>query len=173
MKLAEILAVAREDVEGVEHDLIVMLSGVQSVEIRDAVNTEQHGLALDDERTIPVAQRIFRDQRKPIAPVVAIAGKQANALPVPLDDQSIAIMFDLVDPIVPGRNRGARVGMQGSNAVCACGLDRPSGAECEVSLLPGELVACHARTAARRLLNGKRSQLSQSWDRQPFGGLGG
>ena len=36
-------------------DLIVMLPGVQSVEIRDAVNTEQHGLAVEDERTIPVA----------------------------------------------------------------------------------------------------------------------
>jgi hypothetical protein len=33
---------------------------------------------------------------------VAIAGEQANALPVSLDDQSIAIMFDLVKPI-PGR----------------------------------------------------------------------
>ena len=55
-KLAEILAVAREDVEGIEHDLIViMLSGVQSVEIRDAVNTEQHSLAVDDERTTPMA----------------------------------------------------------------------------------------------------------------------
>ena len=49
------LTVAREDVEGMEHDLIVMLSGVQSVEIRDAVNTEQHGLAIKYERTIPVA----------------------------------------------------------------------------------------------------------------------
>jgi hypothetical protein len=47
------------------------------------------------------------DQRKSAAPVVAIAGKQANALPVLLDDQSIAIMLDLMDPIAPGRNRGA------------------------------------------------------------------
>ena len=47
------------------------------------------------------------DERKPTAPVVDIAGEQANALSVPLDDQSIAIMFDLVDPIVPDRNRGA------------------------------------------------------------------
>ena len=41
------------------------------------------------------------------APVIAVAGEQANALPVPLDDQSIAIVFDLVEPIFPGRNRGA------------------------------------------------------------------
>ena len=54
-KLAEILAVAYEDVEGVEHDFIVMLSGVQTIEIRDAVNAEQDGLAVEDERTIPIA----------------------------------------------------------------------------------------------------------------------
>ena len=54
-KLAEILAVAYEDVEGVEYDFIVMLSGVQTIEIRDAVNAEQHGLAVEDERTTPMA----------------------------------------------------------------------------------------------------------------------
>ena len=47
-KLAEILAVAYEDVEGVEYDFIVMLSGVQTIEIRDAVNAEQDGLAVED-----------------------------------------------------------------------------------------------------------------------------
>jgi hypothetical protein len=53
-KLAEVLTVVHEDVEGVEPDLIVMLSGVQTVEIRDAVNTEQHSLAVEDERTTPI-----------------------------------------------------------------------------------------------------------------------
>jgi hypothetical protein len=48
-KLAEILTVADEEVEGVQHDLIVMLSGVQPVEIRDAVGAEQHGLTIKDE----------------------------------------------------------------------------------------------------------------------------
>ena len=38
---------------------------------------------------------------------VAVASEQANSLPVPLDDQSIAIVLDLVEPIFPGRNRGA------------------------------------------------------------------
>lgn len=50
------------------------------------------------------------------APVVAVAGEQANALSVLLDDQSIAIMFDFVEPIVPGWNRGAAGRMQGWNA---------------------------------------------------------
>jgi hypothetical protein len=65
-----------------------MPSGVQSVEIRDAVNTQQHGLAVEDKRTIPVAQRSLGDERKPTPPVMAVAGEQANALPFPLDDQS-------------------------------------------------------------------------------------
>jgi hypothetical protein len=54
-ELAEILAVASQDVEGVIHDLIVMLSGVQTVEIGDAVNAQQDSFAVDDERTTPVA----------------------------------------------------------------------------------------------------------------------
>ena len=53
---------------------------------------------------------------KPTAPVVAIAGEQANALPVLFDDQSVAIMFDLVEPIVPVGTVVPRIGMQGSNA---------------------------------------------------------
>ena len=43
--------------------------------------------------------------------------KQANAFAVPLDDQSIAIMFDLVDPIFPVGTVVPRVGRKGSNAV--------------------------------------------------------
>jgi hypothetical protein len=46
---------------------------------------------------------------------VSIAAEQPNALAVPLDGQSIAIMFDLVEPVFSGRDCRARVGMQGSN----------------------------------------------------------
>ena len=46
-QFANILAVADQHIEGVEHDLMVMLPGVQSVEIRDAVDAEQHSLAVE------------------------------------------------------------------------------------------------------------------------------
>ena len=39
----------------VEHDLVVMLAGVQTIEIGDAVSTQQDSFAIEDERTIPVA----------------------------------------------------------------------------------------------------------------------
>ena len=61
-------------------------------------------------------RRGFGNERKPTAPVVAVAPEQANALPVPLDDQPIAIMFDLVDPF-PVATVVPRVGMQGSKLI--------------------------------------------------------
>ena len=70
----EILAVADQDIEGVELDLMIVLRAMQAVEIRHAVDAEQHGLAIDHERAVAVAQRGLDDQRKPIAPVVAIPG---------------------------------------------------------------------------------------------------
>jgi hypothetical protein len=45
-------------------------------------------------------------------PVIAAAGEQAHGLAVAADDQSVAIMLDLVHPIRPGL--AARDGMQGS-----------------------------------------------------------
>ena len=48
-KLAEILAVAHQHVEGVELDLVIVLAAVQAIEIRSAVDTQQHHLAVDHE----------------------------------------------------------------------------------------------------------------------------
>ena len=46
---AEILAIADEDVEGVELHLGVMLAAVQAVEVRPAIDAQQHGLTIDHE----------------------------------------------------------------------------------------------------------------------------
>ena len=43
----EILAVADQDIEGVEFDLMIVLPAVQPVEIRSAIDAEQHCLAID------------------------------------------------------------------------------------------------------------------------------
>jgi hypothetical protein len=58
-QLADILAVARQD----QLDFVIVLAAVQAVEIGDAVDTEQHRLAIDDERAGAVLQRGFDDQR--------------------------------------------------------------------------------------------------------------
>jgi hypothetical protein len=55
-QLAQIVAIKRQDIEGVEHYLVVMFSGVQAVEIGDAVDANQDRLAIDDERSAPVSQ---------------------------------------------------------------------------------------------------------------------
>jgi hypothetical protein len=63
---------------------------------------------------------------------VAVASEQADALAVPLDDQSIAIMLDLVNPIVPCRNRGAPDRDAGfERSLTDADLNRPGGVECE------------------------------------------
>ena len=84
-----------------------MLAGVQAVEIGPAVDAEQHGLAVDHERAVAVAQRGLDDQRKAIGPVVAVAGEQPHALAVALDDQAVAVVLDLVDPLRPVREPSA------------------------------------------------------------------
>jgi hypothetical protein len=50
-------AIERQDIEGVKLDLVVMFPRVQPVEIGDAVNAEQHRLAIDDKGGLAVAQR--------------------------------------------------------------------------------------------------------------------
>ena len=46
---AEVVAVIGQAVEGVEPHFVIVLAGVQGVEVGDAVHAEHHGLALDHE----------------------------------------------------------------------------------------------------------------------------
>jgi hypothetical protein len=64
-QLAEVVAVERQNIEGVEHHLVIVSAGMQAVEIGDAVNAEQDRLAIDNERAFPVPQRCLRDQGIP------------------------------------------------------------------------------------------------------------
>jgi hypothetical protein len=52
--ISQILAIKRQDIEGMELDLVVMFPRVQSMEIGDAVDAEQHRLAINDERGLPM-----------------------------------------------------------------------------------------------------------------------
>jgi hypothetical protein len=99
----QILAIERENVEHVELNLVIMPARMQAVEIRDAVHAQQHRLAIDHKRTGEVAQRA----EIPIASIVAVAGEQAHALALELDDQAIALMFDFMEPVLPRRNPGS------------------------------------------------------------------
>ena len=45
---AQIVTVQRQDIESIELHLVVTPTRMQRIEIGDAVDTEQHGLAIDD-----------------------------------------------------------------------------------------------------------------------------
>jgi len=95
-KAAQIVAVEREDVKGVELDLVVLFAGVQGIEVGDAVDAEHHRLAVDHEPPDAVLQRRFHDPR--IGPVVAAARDQADAVAVALKPQAVSVVLDLVKP---------------------------------------------------------------------------
>jgi hypothetical protein len=54
---------AARNIEGVKLDLVVLLAAVQPLEIRDAVDAEQHRLAIDYERAGAVLERGLDDAR--------------------------------------------------------------------------------------------------------------
>jgi hypothetical protein len=58
-------------IEGEELHVVIVFARVQAIEIRSAVDAEQHGFAVDHEGRIAVAQRGFRDLRISIRSVVA------------------------------------------------------------------------------------------------------
>src|SRR5258708_40063932 len=97
-----------------------MPAAVQAVEIRSRVNPKKHGLAVDHERTDTIAQRGLGDQRKPAAPVMAVAGPEPDALAVALDDQPVVysdlrcsrfITFGMFS-IRPAKSRAFRLGKE-------------------------------------------------------------
>src|SRR4051812_41079532 len=66
--------------------------------------------AIDDEGAAPVLQSRLDDDGVAVGPVVAVPGEPPNALAVALDDQSVAIMLDFMEPVRTGGNGGAARG---------------------------------------------------------------
>jgi len=78
-----------------------MLAAVQVVEVGDAVDAAQHRFAVQDEGVESLTQRGFCDAWVPAAPVVTVAGSQPHGLAVPLNDQAVAVVLNLVKPLWP------------------------------------------------------------------------
>ena len=53
-----------------------------------------------------MTQRGFDDARVPAAPVIAVAGPQPHGLALPLNDQAVAVVLDLMKPLWPVGNLG-------------------------------------------------------------------
>src|ERR1035438_6318421 len=77
---AQILAVERQRVEGVELHLVIMLPRVQGVEVGNTIDAEDNGLAVNDELLLAVLQRGLDDPGIALGPVVSVAGYQAHAV---------------------------------------------------------------------------------------------
>jgi hypothetical protein len=71
---------------------MIEVAGMESVEIRDAVNAEDDRFAIDDELLVPVFQ---------LRPVVAAARDQPHPLAVTLDAEPVSVIFHLVNPLRP------------------------------------------------------------------------
>jgi hypothetical protein len=56
-------------------DFLIKLADVKAIEIRDAINAQQHGLPVDHKGTASIPECGLNDQRVAIAPVVAVAGE--------------------------------------------------------------------------------------------------
>jgi hypothetical protein len=70
-----------------------------AVEVGDAVNTEQDGLAIKDELLCSDAPGCLDDQRIAAGSVIAVTGEQADTINVPLHDQPEPVLLDLMYPI--------------------------------------------------------------------------
>jgi hypothetical protein len=73
-----------------------MLAAVKRVEVGDAIDTQDYGLAVEDEALLADLASRLDDPGIPIGPVIAAPGDQACAVAVALQAEAIAVVFDLV-----------------------------------------------------------------------------
>jgi hypothetical protein len=78
---------------------VVVLAGVQGVEVGDAVYSEHHSLAINDELRLADLPGCLRDPGKAPGPVQAAARRQLHLIAVALHAQPVAVVFDLVEPV--------------------------------------------------------------------------
>ena len=86
---AQILAIERQDVEGIQLDFVIVLARVQGIEIGNAVDAEDDRFAIDDELLHPVLERGFHDPGVSPGPVVTIAGDQSHTIAIALHAQPV------------------------------------------------------------------------------------
>jgi hypothetical protein len=103
-----------QNIEGVELHLVIMLARVKGVEIGDAADVEDDGLAIDHELSMPVLRGALEDPGKAAAPVVAVAGEQAHAIPLAGHDQAVAVVLDFMEQAGVGGTALPLVGRQGN-----------------------------------------------------------
>ena len=96
-QLANVFAIDDQDIERIELHLVIVLAAVQSVEVSDLPSTPSSTASPS------ITNEVHRLRRAAstmilIRPVMSVAGEQANALAIPLNEQSIAVVLDFVNP---------------------------------------------------------------------------
>ena len=80
---------------------MILLAGVERIEVGDPVNAENYGLAVYHVLLVPIPQRCLYNPRVPLRPFIAPAGDQPHAVAVALHAEPIAIIFRFVKPFRP------------------------------------------------------------------------
>ena len=99
-----VVATVDHDVESIELHLVIVSPAMKAVEVRDPVDAEQDRLTIQDKGGRPDAKGRRGDQRIFIAPIMPVSGPQPDPLAVALDDQTIAVVLDFVNPVCASRN---------------------------------------------------------------------
>jgi hypothetical protein len=89
--------------DGVRRSLVtstVAEALLQQSEIRPALLVENHGLTVEDCRANRKPQGRLLDCRETMRPVMAAARQDANACRLDMNRQAIAILLDLINPVV-------------------------------------------------------------------------
>jgi hypothetical protein len=100
----EIDATQFQQVEGVQEHPVVVGSAVEPLEVGHPVEVAADRLTVQDQGARPKARHCLSDEREPVRPVVAPAGEQPDPVVLLPDDQPIAVVLDLVNPV--GTDRG-------------------------------------------------------------------
>ena len=76
---------------------------MERIEIRDTVDAQDDGLAIDYELLAPVPQRRFSDPGEASGPVIAATGDQARAVAIALHAKAVAVVLHFMEPFGTGR----------------------------------------------------------------------
>jgi hypothetical protein len=103
--VAKIIATDGNQIEGVKLCLVVVTARMKRVEVGIALQVGDARLAVDDKLRGSQLARHLDDLWKAPRPIEAALGDQPHVLAVADQASTVAIEFDLVEPIGTGRHR--------------------------------------------------------------------
>jgi hypothetical protein len=95
----------------------------QLLEPSQAVRSQHNRLAVDREALGLDPLGRSRDRCQSHGPVICVAAVKPNRATVPADDNSVAVMFDFVNPVDARRRRWSFNGLSGDDEPCGKTLD--------------------------------------------------